>query len=181
LDAITRAEGLTTNAGPYILISHPHRSQTDGSTGDLVQRVSVKGLVDDADPTLNMRLWGGEEIRVPEAGRIYVLGNVRKPGAYQITDNGDITVLKLIAQCEGTLPFTNKQAFIFRRVNGQASRAEIPVPLNDIVHRKADDIPLQSNDIVYVPDNKGKRLTAQTLERMANFGVGTASGYVIFH
>jgi len=42
----------------------------------------VKGLIDAADPTLNITLIGGEEIRVPEVGRVYVIGNVKKPGAF---------------------------------------------------------------------------------------------------
>jgi hypothetical protein len=40
---------------------------------------------------------------------------------------------------------------------------------------------LVADDILYVPDNKGKRLTAQTLDRIASFGASTGSGLLIFH
>ena len=45
--------------------------------------------MDSSDPTLNIELEGGEEVRVPEAGRVYVVGNVKKPGAYLIKDGAE--------------------------------------------------------------------------------------------
>ncbi len=42
---------------------------------------NVKQLMTGSDPGLNVPLEGGEEIRVPEARKIYVVGNVKKPGA----------------------------------------------------------------------------------------------------
>src|SRR5262245_17983556 len=60
LEAIARAEGLTAEAGTEILVSRPQ---------ELVRRVPVKALIDAADPEMNLRLTGGEELRVPEACR----------------------------------------------------------------------------------------------------------------
>jgi polysaccharide export outer membrane protein len=86
LDAITRAEGLSQDSGSEILVT---RSQPgpEGTAVSLVQRIPVKGLIDNADPELNIALYGGEEIRVPEAGRVFVVGNVKKPGAYAVQDS----------------------------------------------------------------------------------------------
>ena len=53
--------------------------------------------MDSADPALNLKLDGGEEIRVPEAVRVYVAGNVRKPGAVTVREGDELTVLKLLA------------------------------------------------------------------------------------
>ena len=53
-----------------------------GETTTLTKRISVKALVDGADPEMNVKLTGGEEIRVPEAGKIFVVGNVKKPGRF---------------------------------------------------------------------------------------------------
>jgi len=117
LDALTRAEGLSADAGAEILVTRT-RDTPDGRPG-LVQRVPVRGLIDDADPSLNIRLRGGEEIRVPPAGRVYVLGNVKKSGAFSIQDGNDTTVLKAIALSEGLLPYANKQAYIYRRESGK--------------------------------------------------------------
>jgi len=180
LDALTRAGGLAQNAGPDILVSRPRLARLDPSQS-FAQRVPVKELLVDANPDANIRLYGGEEIRVPQAGRVYVLGNIRHPGAFPLLDNEDLTVMKLIAESEGLMPFSKKVAFIYRVKPGMTSRDEIPVELNAILDRRAPDVPLMANDIFYVPDAKGRRITEQTLERMISFGVGTASGFLIFH
>lgn len=180
LDALTKAEGLTTDAGPEILVSKPAPGQQTGSAS-LVQRIPVKALIDDADASLNIRLYGGEEIRVPPAGRVYVIGNVKKSGAFPIQDGNDTTVMKVIALSEGLLPYTNKEAFIYRREAGKSERGEIPIQLARILDRKAPDVALEANDILYIPDNKGKKLTAQTIDRLAGFGAATASGVLIWH
>jgi polysaccharide biosynthesis/export protein len=172
LDALTRAEGLSTDAGAEILISRAH--------GTLVQRIPVRGLIDDADPNLNIRLYGGEEIRVPAAGRIYVVGNVKKSGAYPIQDGNDTTVLKAIALSEGLLPYAGKQAYIYRREAGKNDRNEIPIELAKIMDHKGADVRLEANDILYIPDSKGRKITAQTLERIAGFGSATGSGLLVF-
>ncbi|MBV8865987.1 MAG: polysaccharide biosynthesis/export family protein [Acidobacteriaceae bacterium] len=184
LDALTRADGLSQEAGPEILISRPGVAQHGTAVlreGALIQRISVKQLIDEADPALNIRLHGGEEIRVPEAGRVYVIGNVKKTGAFPVAGGNDTTVLKMIALTEGLLPYTNKDAFIYRRDAGKESRSEIPVQLMRIMEHKAPDIPLQPNDILYIPDSRGKRLSAETVRTLAGFGVSAATGLLIWH
>ena len=66
LDAIAKAEGLSETAGMEVLVSH--QSSGDSSV-KLTQRIPIQGLINDADPALNIILHGGEEVRVPEAGR----------------------------------------------------------------------------------------------------------------
>jgi len=178
LDALTKAEGLAEGAGQEILISRPSLIAPNGA--NLVQRISVKGLIDDADPALNVRLYGGEEIRVPPAGKVYVVGNVKKSGSFPITDDRDTTVMKAIAVSEGLQPFYNHQAFIYRLEPGKKERTEISVPIDDIMHHKKPDIQLEANDILYIPDNHGKRVAAETLERLAGFASSTGSGLLVF-
>ena len=180
LDAIAKAEGLTADAGPEILVTK-HEMDAAGKSSEIVQRIAVKKLIDEADPNANIRLQGGEEIRVPPAGRVYVVGNVKKSGAFPIADGNDTSVLKVIALSEGLMPYSNKEAYIYRREAGKDGRDEIPIALDRILQRKAPDVQLQANDILYVPDNKGRRLTAQTLERLAGFAASTGSGVLIWH
>jgi len=178
LDALTRADGLTQEAGPEILVSSS-RGGLRGGNG-LIQRIPVKKLIDEADPTLNLRLHGGEEIRVPEAGRVYVIGNVKRTGAFPIADGNDTTVLKMIAMTEGLLPYTSKGAFIYRHEAGKNGRSEIPVELARIMTHKSPDMPLEANDILYIPDSKGKRLSAETLRTLTGFGVSAGTGLLIW-
>ena len=179
LDAVTRAEGLTPDAGSEILVTR-RQEGVNGDSVSLVQRIPVKGLIDSADPEFNIALTGGEEIRVPEAGKVFVVGNIKKPGAYTMSDASDTSVLKLLALSEGLAPFASNRAYIFRREAGSGAKNEIPIELNKIMRRKAPDIPLLANDILYVPDNRGKRIGVTALERVIGFGSATASGVLIW-
>ncbi len=170
LDALARAEGLTSDAGAEVLISR----------GGLTERIPVKRLMQDADPAVNYELHGGEEIRVPEAGRIFVAGNVKKPGAFPVRDNSGNSVLRMVALSEGLLPFASKEAYIYRR--GEAgAKQEIPVPLERIMQRKAPDVALQTDDVLYIPDNKSRRAAFTVIDRITAFGSATASGLLIWH
>jgi polysaccharide export outer membrane protein len=177
IDALTRAEGLGEDASGEILVS-----QSDGAGNRTIsKRIPYRQLVDAADPTLNIRLTGGEEIRVPMVDKIFVIGNVKKPGAFPITDNGAMTVLKAVALCEGLAQYSNKVAYIQRADDTSGGKTEIVVELKKIMDRKAPDVELRPKDILYIPDNSGRRLTATVLDRLAGFGSSTASGVLIFH
>ncbi|MCP5117228.1 MAG: hypothetical protein GY953_40910, partial [bacterium] len=131
LDAVTRAGGLHRDAGPEILVS---RSQPgpDGRPLSLVQRIPVTELIDSADPEWNIKLYGGEEIRVPEVGRVFVVGNITKPGAYPVDDAAGTSVLKILALSEGLAPYATKEAYIYRQ-EASGSKNEIEIPLRKIM------------------------------------------------
>jgi len=170
LDALAREEGLTDEAGPEIVVTQ----------NEVVQHIAVKQLIDGADPAVNLRLLGNEEVRVPVAGKIFVLGNIHKPGGFSVRDPADKTVLKMIALSEGLMPFSQKTAYIVRRREGEAPQ-EIPIELAKIMERKNPDVPLEVGDILYVPDNKSRRNTMNIVDRLAGFGSSTASGLLIWH
>jgi polysaccharide export outer membrane protein len=177
LEAITRAGGLATEAGPEILVTRTQPGPNGVSTA-LVQRILVKGLIDAADPALNIVLSGGEEIRVPEGGKVYVIGNVKMPGAYPVGDGTESTVLQMLALSQGLMPYAAKEAYIYRR-EGNGPKNEIPIPLSKIMERKAPDTPLLANDILYVPDNKGRRLTLGALEKVMLLAGGIGAAAII--
>ncbi len=131
-------------------------------------------------PALNVMLHGGEEVLVPEALKIYVVGNVKKPGAYPIRNDEETTILQLLALSEGLAPYSAKVAYVYRRTPG-GTKTEVPIELAKIMKRKSPDVPLQANDILYIPDNKGQRLTAETIDRLAGLGTATATDYIIWH
>ena len=179
LDALTRAGGLSPEAGPEILVSRTQPGPQGAPTA-LVQRIAVKWLIDAADPELNLKLSGGEEIRVPTVSKVYVVGNVKKPGAFPMQDTSETTVLQVLALAEGLAPFATRQAFIYRRDPATGTKHEIPVELKQIMQRKASDVPLVANDILYIPDNSSKRMTVSAVEKIAGFGAATASGLLIW-
>lgn len=178
LEAIARAQGFREDAGREILVSRTQPGP-DGKPVRLTRRINVRGLIDDADPSLNLTLTGGEEVRVPEVSKIYILGNVKKPGAFPVQDGGDTTVLQMLALAEGIMPFASKQAFIYRHDTAGAKN-EIPVALDLIMRRKAPDVALIANDILYIPDNKGRRMSVAALEKILLFGTTAGATALIY-
>ena len=179
IDAISQAGGLTENAGAEILVSKPSSATSDKSAL-LIQRIPVRGLMGGEDPALNLHLDGGEDIRVPEAGRVFVLGRVKHPGAFYITDGSESSVMKALALSEGLDTFPSHSAYIYRLEGGSGGRNEIPVDLKKIMDRKSPDVALLANDILYVPDATGARASLKVLETSVALaaGFGTALIYV---
>lgn len=179
LDAISQAEGLADNAGPEVLVSRQSSSAIN-KAAILTQRISVHGLISGEDPDLNLRLEGGEEIRIPEAGRIFVVGKVKKPGAFLITDGSESSVLKALALSEGLESFAGNRAFIYRTESDGGGKSEIPIELKRIMGRKSPDVPLLANDILYIPDATGKKATLKALETSLMVGTGLSSALIIY-
>jgi hypothetical protein len=69
---------------------------------------------------------------------------------------------------------------VYRRRPGTDNKDEIPVALSRIIARKSPDVTLEGDDIFYVPDSKGRRLSISAIERIAGFGAATASGLLIW-
>lgn len=174
LDAISRAGGLADDAGSEILIS----SETPGSGSNeapLVQRVPVRTLLDSVNPALNVELHGGEVVRVPQAGRVLVVGDVGKPGYYFITGGSQSSIMKAVALSGGLGQRPGRVAYIYRKEGGGGGRNEIPVQLKKIMARKSPDVTLEANDMLYIPDANGHRLSPAVLNAILAGSIGLGS------
>ncbi|MFL6448765.1 MAG: polysaccharide biosynthesis/export family protein [Bryobacteraceae bacterium] len=175
LDALAAAEGTLPEAGPRLILKW---TQQSGNTQ--TQSILLKQLLEKSDSTSNPVLTGGEEIRIPEAEKVYVAGNVKRPGAYPVHDGDSSSILKVLAECEGTLPYSASTAYIYRLSHAGQPRTEIPIELGKLLARKSPDVSLLGTDILYVPDHRGKRMTAQVLDRVIQFSAYSSSQALIF-
>lgn len=146
LDAVTIAGGLTERAAPSgarIL-----RKKPDGSQESIP--VNLTG----SDPKAReILLDDGDTLLVPQGNSFYVLGEVRKPGAYQLDQGG--TAIEGIALAGG---FTDKAAPNRTRIirtHKDGRQEALVVDLNEIIKRgrKDKDIPLTANDVIIVPES----------------------------
>jgi polysaccharide export outer membrane protein len=177
LDAISRAQGLAPNAGPEILVTAANTSHSS-DTAPLTRRVAVRELIGTSDPAMNLTLHGGEEIRVPEMGKVFVIGNVKKPGLFPVQDESGTTVLKVLAYSEGLAPYASKTCYIYRKNDKTGTSTEIPLDIHAVLARKSADVPLEANDILYVPDNSGRRIALGTLEKLLVLGSASSAALV---
>jgi polysaccharide export outer membrane protein len=95
----------------------------------------------------------GDILLVPTGNTFYVLGEVRKPGAYQLDQA--TTAIQAVAMAGG---FTDKAApnrtkVIRTHIDGR--QETIIVDLNDVIKRgrKERDVPLLANDVIVVPES----------------------------
>jgi len=178
LEAITRAGGLTENAGSEILVSHPP-SSTNDQTITLTERIPARALLSADDPASNYLLKAGDTVRIPEAGRFFVVGNVKHPGMFSITDGSESSVLKALAFSEGLDTYTGRIAYIYR-IDGSGRKNEIPIEVKKILARKSPDVPLYANDMLYIPNSLGMRASAKALEIALGTGLGVATLLLLY-
>ena len=176
LEAIAKAGGLDRTAGQEILLTRV--AMQEGNPATTTLHIPVVSLMNTADPRWNLPLTGGEEIRVPEAGQIFVAGNIAKPGAFSAPDTKDATVIKAVALAGGLLPFYSKQAYIYRPNPDTGVKQEIPIDMAKILSRHTPDVALQPNDILYIPDDRGKRLSIGALEKLLALGTGASTALI---
>lgn len=137
LEALSKAEGLTANAGDTVLIK---RKSVDGKDGDGIV-VNLKDLTEKGDSASNPVLMDGDSVFVTKSGFVYVTGEVNKPGAYKLEK--DTTVLKAIALAGGLTDKSSEgRTTITRKVDGVESKFK--VQMGDIV---------QPDDVVEVPQS----------------------------
>ena len=110
--------------------------------------------VDEMDYSV-FRLEDGDELMVDAIldrfeNRVEIRGAVYRPGMYQI--NGDVnTVKQLIKRAEGIRGDAFMNRVILDRENADLSHTIISVDLKGLLNGTTADIPLQKNDILYIP------------------------------
>lgn len=172
LELLSFAGGPSEKAGGRIQIRHaseikPCLNRGEGvpiaeNTGDLTLEENthwynldrlMSGVEEDKN---NPYIRPGDIVSLTEADSVYVIGNVYRPTTIQLKEK--VTLTKALAMAGGTLPDTNMDRLrIMRQAKGQANQSEIVVDLKAIKQNKAEDIVLESNDIVEVPTSKTKK------------------------
>jgi len=175
LDALAKAGGPADNAGGELIVMRPNGINGGQST----QRIPIKALNDGSDPTLNVKLQGGDQVRIPTIGTVVVAGNVHQSGIFPVQEAGTTTVMTAIAQAQGLGDYHPDIAYIYRP-DDQGVKHEIEVPLKEILKRKKPDVTLQAKDVLYVPDANGKKNFNLWMDRIAGVGTSAATGALIY-
>ena len=180
LDAISRAGGLADNAGSDIQLSRP--PSTPGEPAKISQRIPVQSFLNLDEDFANLKLEAGDVIRVPVAGQVYVLGSVKRPGVFTINGGADSSVMKALALSGGLDDHPTHVAYIYRVEAGAAGRREMPIELKKIMDRKAPDVALEANDILYIPTSNGGRISSKILETSLAVSLGLSTSLLyIYH
>jgi polysaccharide export outer membrane protein len=178
-EVLSLAGGLRQEAGPVINITRrlewgpiPLPSASNDSTGRFsVASIDVKSVMNASNPAENILIMPNDVISVPKADTIYVIGAVKKPGAYVLGEHHTLSALQVLALAEGTdKTAATQDAKIMRVLPDSNDRAEIPVDLRTILSGKTPDIPLTADDILFVPTSKAKAVGYRALEALVQAG-----------
>ncbi|MBV8052529.1 MAG: polysaccharide biosynthesis/export family protein [Acidobacteriaceae bacterium] len=151
-DLISNAGGLTDRAGPGVTVTHRNRPDT---------KVTISRNFAD-HPQSNLPVSAGDTIIVEKADVVYVVGDVGRPSGL-LMESGRLTVLQAIAMAGGTTRTAKLSAarIIHRGADGLT---ETPVQLKKIFEAKAPDVPMQANDILFVPTSAAKSFAGHTVQ-----------------
>jgi polysaccharide biosynthesis/export protein len=189
VEALSKAGGLRPDSGDTIHITRlssegniPLASATiDPSHSFSTATLEVKALLSAKNPQEDILVKPGDVISVPRADLVYVVGTVRQPGSFPLTERQDISVLQALSMAQGLdKGSAPKHAKILRGGFAGQKKEMIPVNLSDILRGKAPDLPLMANDILFVPTNTAKNAGLRAIEAALQAGT-LAGGYAAIH
>jgi polysaccharide biosynthesis/export protein len=144
LEAITLAGGFTDRAAPSA--ARVLRRLPDGSQ-------ETKPLDLSSAEARNFQLTEADTLLVPAGNSFYVLGEVRKPGSYQLEQAA--TAIEGIALAGGFTERAAPNRTKIIRTHKDGRQETLIVDLNEVLKRgrKDKDISLTANDVIVVPES----------------------------
>jgi polysaccharide biosynthesis/export protein len=196
LDMLAMAGGLSSgggkpDAGSLLFLVRPPRLEEEVSkekkesgqnqdSGEQTPRtfvIDLEELLVKGDLTLNVPLMHGDILNVPASGKIFVGGEVKKPGGFPLMGKR-VTVSQAIVMAEGLKTEADgSQGKVFRYSGKGTEKEVITLDLYAIEKGQAEDVLLKENDILFVPTHGVKAFfigLRDTIKGLIGFGFSTA-------
>lgn len=168
LDVLSLAGGLTPEAGNVCIVQRFADTKSEKKVVIDLDELLVNGHSE-----LNVPVYSGDIVVVPQSGIFFVDGAVKGPGSFPL--KGKITLTQAITMAKG-LAFEAKTSDIkIYRDTGKAEREVIAVNYNSILKGKSPDMAINDKDVIIVPRNGFKSFIkglAGSL-RLGSFSLGT--------
>jgi len=179
-DILAKAGGVTQNAGTLLYLETDEFAEPLSATGQISDvtfsrkrlTVNLEDLLLKGDESLNLVLKNGDSVHVVEAENYFVLGEIKKPGAYKIGKRTNI--LHAIAEAGGFTDLAARgKVRIIRAENGEKKPIIVNVAklskgdrkgwnLFSLFHifgsktrpsKEENDIQIQAGDVIVVPES----------------------------
>jgi polysaccharide biosynthesis/export protein len=153
LDAISRAGGVDfEQGGKQGMIIRSLHPNTPRET-KIVIRFDLPALLKGGDQTANLPLQDKDLLYIPKAENFYIIGQVEKPGSYQILEK-DVTLVEAISMAGGFTPIAARnKTRIIRVENGVEKIYEIQVDAITKAGKKGLDLSVKAGDVIIVPES----------------------------
>ena len=140
-----------------------------------IAELNVRDVMEAKTPAVNIDVRQNDVITVPKADLIYVVGAVHRAGGFPLNEKEHISVLQAVSLAEGLDRVASaKTARILRESAPGKERTEIAVNVQQILEGRAKDVPLQANDILFIPNSAAKSVGLRALEVAVQAGTGIA-------
>ncbi len=140
-------KGLLVDSRGYISLPLIHKVKVSGySQSGAARMLESRYKKYLTDPSLNLEVINK---------RIYVLGEVKKPGVIQL-DNEYMTILQAVASAGGLTDSAQRDTIYILNRDGQKNMKLRKVDLTSFASLQASNLTVKPNDIIYVQPNKWK-------------------------
>lgn len=149
LEILSEAGGLNENAGEKIYIFRKNNPEI------VKLEINTKELLSEGNVDFNIIIKPGDVINIASLEKItiYVYGEVASPGAIEINNNANATLLKAIIKAGGPTERANLSKVLLKRTEKQQKEKTYKVNVKDIIKGKAKDIFLKDGDIIVIPES----------------------------
>lgn len=162
LDALSKAGGIwrrtgisgksSGSAGKKGLIIRTQSPDTPQES-KIVINVDLKGLLEDGDQTANLYMQDKDVLFIPAAENFYIIGQVKEPGSFALTDR-EITLVEAISRAGGFTPIAARnRTRIIRVEKGVEKIITVNVDAITDAGKKIQDVIIQPNDVIVVPES----------------------------
>jgi polysaccharide biosynthesis/export protein len=184
MQVISMVGGFRSDAGNMLTITRESQwgplplpnATTDSSGKYSVADISIPELLKEKTPQLNIPIMPNDVITVPVSETVYVVGDVHKAGGFLLGEHKDMTVLQAVAMAEGISGTADSKHSRIIHHAESAERTETPINVKLILAGKAEDVPLNGGDILFVPGSVSKKAGLRTVEAV----IQTASGMAVW-
>ena len=185
MQVISMVGGFRSDAGNTLSIARESQwgvlplpnAQTDPTGKYSIAEISIPELLQAKTPQLNILIMPNDVITIPASETVYVVGDVHKAGGFLLGERKNMTVLQALAMAEGVAGTSDsKHSKIIHHAADNTQRTETPVNVKLILAGKAEDVPLDGGDILFVPGSISKKAGLRTVEA----AIQTASGLAIW-
>ena len=186
LDLLSMCGGLKADAGPIVLVTRKEKwgpinagkVRLDPATGDSTANFQIDALMTSQASENNIVMRPDDVVSVPRADLVYVVGDVKKAGGFQLSVHETLLLTQALTLAEGLGPDNAaKKARILRQVpGGDGTPRQIPVDVDKIFSGKSPDVQLFANDVLFIPRSGTKAAT----RRAVDAAIGITTGLVIY-
>lgn len=182
-EVLSLAGGLATDAGNTVKVTRQAEVGTlslpdvrrDVSGKFYVGQLNLRSVMNAKNPSDNIDVLANDVISVPKADLVYVVGAVKRPGGFVLSEKEQMSTLQALSLAEGldTLAAA-KNARILHQDEPGRDRSEVNVNLQRILSGQDRDVALRANDILFIPTSVSKNAAMRGLEAAIQLGTGLA-------